>query len=237
MKNLIANRKVSDYFLHVTDVLSPDEQLQLFDEITTLAIPSQGPLWENLVGPTGMKKESRYTALFNIQMDTSTIDMKGRQGESVVVPPLILKALTRVLSRANVNLPLCPSTHRYAPGTCEVIIYDSDGFVEAHCDCLNGWVVVLSLGCSASFWYLDDGASGLQDSDSKKYITVVSGDAVIFNGSAALNIQHGVNAIIPNSFPINFTDKFSTDKPQYLNKRIILQVHQNVGGPNVLDAN
>eukprot|EP01130_Rhizamoeba_saxonica_P015581 TRINITY_DN7038_c0_g1_i1.p1 TRINITY_DN7038_c0_g1~~TRINITY_DN7038_c0_g1_i1.p1 ORF type:complete len:116 (-),score=11.77 TRINITY_DN7038_c0_g1_i1:17-364(-) len=105
----------------------------------------------------------------------------------------------------------------YTPGFCECMMYGLDGYVQPHCDCINGWVVVISFGLSAQFWYIDR-------NDHKVTITINSGDAVVFNGSPALNIQHGVDSIIEGTWP----NWLSMTNQDLINKRIILQTRQEL---------
>lgn len=130
------------------------------------------------------------------------------------------------------------------------ICFNGIRYVEDHCDCINGWVVVLSLGLSAQFWYLDDGhhedepekiITEKQTSEPKRIVfTVQSGDAVVFNGSAALNIRHGVEFVIKDSFPDHLKkslqEKFNGKEEalQFVDKRIICQLHQLVTGTKML---
>jgi len=169
-----------------------------------------------------------YTQLFNINLATSELEVKGKT-ETAKTPEKLLEALRTVLIRAKSVLPLAPSPHRYAPGLAEVILYDTDGFVQAHCDCINGWSIVVSLGYSASFWYLDD-------NNNRKYITINSGDAVLLNSSPALNIQHGVDRVIGENFPSVISEMLSSleNSSEFNNKRIIVTVRQNICGANVL---
>lgn len=130
---------------------------------------------------------------------------------------VILSGLDSVLSLSKSQLPLVPSPRLFSPGLCECISYDKDGFVEAHCDCINGWVAVLSLGLSAEFWYRNlDG--------SVETLTVQSGDAVVFNGSPALNIQHGVSKVFEDTTPEFLVSQI----PWLKDKRIILQIRQSL---------
>lgn len=60
---------------------------------------------------------------------------------------------------------------------------------------LQGWIVILTLGCSVRFFF-----SG-PSRKVREVITVNSGDFVVFNGSLAHRILHGVDSIVPNSCP------------------------------------
>ena len=76
----------------------------------------------------------------------------------------------------------------------------------------------LPAGLSAKFWYYNSNKS-------KVCIEVKSGDAVVFNGSAVINLRHGVDSISSDSFP---HELLLESLPLLQNKRIILQIHQEL---------
>eukprot|EP01083_Nonionella_stella_P047860 128111_1 len=79
----------------------------------------------------------------------------------------------------------------YCPDAFYAILYRKDGRFGSHLDGAKGWVVAVSVGCSAIFFY-SSGRFG-----ERSYIRLDSGDAVVFNGG---QLHHGVSEILPETF-------------------------------------
>lgn len=73
---------------------------------------------------------------------------------------------------------------RYAPKAMYGILYPARGYLEAHTDAHQGWVVSLSVGAHCDFWY---------ESGKKKHrVRIESGDLMVFAG---YRLMHGVDAV------------------------------------------
>jgi hypothetical protein len=225
--------KAEDYFIYCKGLFNTSTQLSLLREINKLLVDNS-PLYSNRTGQGGSKRSSIYLQLFNLHLSNGTMESLNKFEILETVPSLFSECCIKCIEHAasknsKIRLSL------YKPGLCEFIMYDADGFVEEHCDCINGWVAVISLGVywskvavvrnfvylltgmTANFWYYDS-------TKSKICIEVSSGDAVVFNGSAVINLRHGVDSIVRDSFP----QELDEVPPLLQNKRIILQIHQEL---------
>jgi len=74
-----------------------------------------------------------------------------------------------------------------------------------HCNDPNGWVILLSLGCTAKFT-----VRGSKDAP-KRVIDLASGDILVFDPSSNAAIQHGVASILPSTCPEALVQAFGMD--------------------------
>ena len=77
----------------------------------------------------------------------------------------------------------------YKPAAIYGILYPSRGFLEAHTDAHQGWIVSLSIGASAHFWYSADQIK-------KHRINIRSGDVLVFPG---YRLMHGIDSVDQNA--------------------------------------
>lgn len=89
----------------------------------------------------------------------------------------------------------CPQN--FEPNAMYSILYPHDGFFNPHLDGAQGWALSISIGCTATFFYMF-GKNG-----KKHYVTLESGDAMIFNGGA---LYHGISKVFPGSAPEFWAD-------------------------------
>jgi len=75
-----------------------------------------------------------------------------------------------------------------------------EGCLTGHCDKIEGWVVLFSLGCTARFYVKGPEMSR------KTTINFESGDALIFNGGTEYDIFHGIDEIRANTCPLHLPD-------------------------------
>ncbi len=75
----------------------------------------------------------------------------------------------------------------YAPKAIYGILYPPRGFLEAHTDAHQGWVVSISVGSDCDFWY----KNGVDD-ERKHRVNIESGDVMVFPG---YRLMHGVDAV------------------------------------------
>ena len=83
------------------------------------------------------------------------------------------------------------------------IMYPHGGMFGAHVDGAQGWVMTISIGESAKFFWTPTWEGKREYLQvlfliSLAYLKVESGDVVIFNGG---QLYHGVDEIIPNTAP------------------------------------
>ena len=101
------------------------------------------------------------------------------------------------------------------------------GSLRGHVDCLWGQVMVVSLGCDATFWWEEPAAGvvndifALRDAARKPRasVTLRSGDAVVFDGGVAANLLHGVSGVAPGTAPEWFPDSEARFCIQYRQAR------------------
>jgi len=74
-----------------------------------------------------------------------------------------------------------------------------------HCNDPNGWVILLSLGCTAKFT-----VRGSKDAP-KRVIDLASGSVLVFDPSSNATIQHGVASILPSTCPEALVRAFGKD--------------------------
>jgi len=84
----------------------------------------------------------------------------------------------------------CPS--EYDPNAVYAILYPPGGSFIPHLDGAKGWVLSVSIGDSADFFY----SIGLEGSRTE--VRLESGDVIIFNGG---QLHHGISKIHANSAP------------------------------------
>jgi len=89
----------------------------------------------------------------------------------------------------------CPS--EYNPNALYGILYPYGGKFVSHIDGAQGWVLAISIGDSANFFF-SDGFHG-----ERTYVRLDSGDAIVFNGG---QLHHGVEEIYSNTAPAFWTD-------------------------------
>jgi alkylated DNA repair dioxygenase AlkB len=73
-------------------------------------------------------------------------------------------------------------------------LYPLGSSLEAHLDSHEAWVLLLSLGCSATFLLRPRGCDA-------KRVEMASGDAIIFHGGARWQVEHAVERIVPDTCP------------------------------------
>ena len=85
----------------------------------------------------------------------------------------------------------------YEPKAIYGILYQSRGFLEAHTDAHQGWIVSISIGAMADFWYSNQKKMDNQKNDeqSKHRINIQSGDVMVFPG---YRLMHGVDSVDQN---------------------------------------
>merc|ERR1712173_498934 len=74
----------------------------------------------------------------------------------------------------------------YVPKAIYGILYPPRGFLEAHTDAHQGWVVSISVGADCDFWYQHD------NDEKKNKVMIESGDVMVFPG---YRLMHGVDAV------------------------------------------
>eukprot|EP01083_Nonionella_stella_P041626 112795_1 len=78
---------------------------------------------------------------------------------------------------------------RYCPKAVYGILYPARGFLEAHTDAHQGWIVSISMGATCDFWFQDP----KNKKDKNKYhVNIESGDVMIFPG---YRLMHGVDDV------------------------------------------
>lgn len=93
--------------------------------------------------------------------------------------------------------------NRYSVGVIRYKAPD-DRFAEHidHCNEPNGWVILLSLGCTARFM-----VAGPSDT-AYRTIDMLSGDILLFDPSSQAAIRHGVASIVVSSCPSSLIEAF-----------------------------
>jgi alkylated DNA repair dioxygenase AlkB len=112
----------------------------------------------------------------------------------------------------------------YNPIYEECFLYPAPGGrLKAHVDCILGWIVIFSLGCDARFFFQapkQRAASSCSSAHSnaavsyfsspetvlgeRRLVQLRSGDVMIFNGSPAAGIVHGIEEVLPRTCPPHF---------------------------------
>ncbi|KAL6046605.1 hypothetical protein QOT17_022108 [Balamuthia mandrillaris] len=111
---------------------------------------------------------------------------------------------------------LSPSTipPSYSPNYITAFRYEEGkGRLTGHCDKVEGWVVLFSLGCTAMFHIKG------KEMHKKEVLEFESGDVLVFNGGTEWNVWHGIDAIVPGTCPSFLPDDLH-------NFRISLQLRQ-----------
>jgi len=80
----------------------------------------------------------------------------------------------------------------YNPNSLNGIMYSKNATLASHVDGPLGWVLSVSIGDSALFFY------SLENGKERTEIKIDSGDVVIFNGQ---KLFHGIDKIYPNTAP------------------------------------
>jgi len=88
----------------------------------------------------------------------------------------------------------CPND--FEPNALYAILYPYDGRFGAHLDGAKGWVLSISIGHAAKFFYSE------KYQGEKTFVQLDSGDVLLFNGG---QLYHGIEEIIPNSAPAFWT--------------------------------
>merc|ERR1719249_273350 len=83
------------------------------------------------------------------------------------------------------------------------VLYPLGSMLGRHCDGMDGYVILFSLGCDATFYL-----QLLANERRKKgvVISMKSGDVIIFEGGDEQRVLHGVDGIVPNTAPAHFKD-------------------------------
>jgi len=80
----------------------------------------------------------------------------------------------------------------YEPKAIYGILYPSRGFLEAHMDAHQGWIISISIGATCDFWFTDPKN---KNDKRKHHINIQSGDVMVFPGYRLL---HGVDNVDKN---------------------------------------
>merc|ERR1712129_439183 len=82
---------------------------------------------------------------------------------------------------------------KYEPKAIYGILYESRGFLEAHTDASQGWIVSISVGAMCNFWYANQ--EKMKNKMDKHRINIQSGDVMVFPG---YRLMHGVDSVEQN---------------------------------------
>lgn len=224
------NRKRLDSFLSTVEVLvqgrccwiqnalTVEEQIDIFNDILEQTKHVDNSRQRPCMNP------SPKTLIFNNQNPTLSFG-KTRRGKfnddddnegcslSSVYKSLILQ---RAISLASQHLVHPQNNNnmnrfvynRYSVG---VIRYKApnEAFPEHidHCNDPNGWVVLLSLGCTAKFTVQKEEQTGSK----KKIVELKSGDILVFDPSTKAAVKHGVSSIVPSTCPELLIERFGSE--------------------------
>lgn len=107
----------------------------------------------------------------------------------------------------------------YSPDALYGVLYPHGGSFIPHVDGAKGWVLAISMGDTARFFVCDTADSP------RYYLTVESGDAIIFKGGT---LYHGVEAILPGTAPSFWKDESQCEFAVYNMARFNLQYRDPV---------
>jgi len=176
--------------------LSEDEQMDVVN--TCLQIAEQG-------GNEFLLKKEKYSSTSKKAIPLLFYNWPGRPKSIGTIPEprdllnfaheLFQSAVDKAVINGN-NAKVdderfkCPPT--YEPNAVYAILYPHGGSFIPHLDGARGWVLSLSIGDAAEFYY-SHGVDG-----ERTRVRLESGDAIIFNGG---QLHHGVSKIYPSSAP------------------------------------
>jgi len=171
--------------------LTIDEQLGIFQlsmEIHKEFTKSNGPLAIN--------------AQIQHPISVLTYNWPGMKVNEIPKPTDLLQFGVQMFNKAaaiasEITIPESDSPDfrapkKYNPVALNGILYSENGKLQSHQDGVYGWVLSISIGNSADFFFSTTMAG------EKVNIRLDSGDAIIFNGQ---KLFHGVEKIYPQSAP------------------------------------
>jgi alkylated DNA repair dioxygenase AlkB len=206
-----ATHWVAERVLHLQGLLAPAEQSQLLDLLQQLRTAC-----------SRVVSTSRADCANEHSPDTCldiwwTSDVLSRDPYSYE----LLRTLVRRASSLASHLEPAVSSE-YNPIYQECYLYPAPGGrLKAHVDCILGWIVIFSLGCDARFFFrapkpraasssspafgcaplfseLSSSENGLGE---RRLVHLRSGDVMVFNGSLAAGIVHGIEEVMPGTCP------------------------------------
>ena len=179
-----------------------------------------------------LRKNSNFEILFGLT-DERLVERRRpcSSSSSASPPPSVVESLPEMLARALVM----PTTKEgessntttqddvnhilrdYRTSFVDCFRYSApdgttrpSGTLRQHVDMLPGWVLIVSLGCTAVFWIQEpeDGRRSQNILDvaktkrgPKRRIELRSGDVVLFDACAAANVLHGIERVLPETCP------------------------------------
>ena len=161
------------------DFLPAPEQVAFVEEVTAFYF-DRGPKHHGDIGTLLAKKKHQGRYLLGFESAPEFVPSAfQRWGEAAMdAASQLCEAVPRHFRAVRINSVLYPST----------------GMLRNHYDNHEGWVVLFSVGCVARF-HLQKGDDRAHD------LEMASGDVLIFNGSTAHQVYHGVQGIIPGTAP------------------------------------
>ena len=200
---------------HVRGLFSPAEQLKLLQELTDWGTQYNA----KRDGPQHVcKNGSDFEIVFGLPGESCCPAGSG----IAAAPQKVLHT-----GRGDLDLPL-----EYRTSFVDCFRYPtSRGRLRPHVDMLPGWVIVVSLGCDALFWAEEpisrtNSLFAVRDAERlpRREFRLASGDAMIFDGSCAANVLHGVEEVYPGTCPTHLPEaaqdyRFCLQYRQYFRER------------------
>ena len=106
-----------------------------------------------------------------------------------------------VINNKNIIYNQQQNEKKYSPKAIYGILYPAKGFLEAHTDAHQGWIVSISIGATCDFWFYDQNDKDNKQKNNKQknkkhHINIESGDIMIFPG---YRLMHGVDTVQQNA--------------------------------------
>ena len=193
-------QKLDEGVILIKNILSDDEQLQLWADIKSYR--------EGYKATPARNAKSNFTKI----MAVSSKKLKKP------IPETFHSYSDRVANIAHTSSPTIPE--KYGIDYITSFSYPVEGGkLVGHCDKVVGWVVLFSLGCSANFF--------VKTKNINKKFEFESGDALIFNGGSQYNVFHGITSIVPDSCPTHFMleDDLQSNRVSIQFRQTVLNEH------------
>lgn len=202
----------------VRNAFAPEQQLRLLDELLGCEACYNSER-DGRSEQVRAKNGSFFERVFGVTVDWM------RSAETACCETIAAVPHSLCPQAADFSSNLIPG--HYPTSFVDCFRYGSDGSLAGHVDCLFGWVLVVSLGCNAVFWYEEpedrraNNIFAVRDAvrRPRHRVAMRSGDAILFDGGIAANVLHGIESIEEGSAP----DFFPLDHGQF---RYCLQYRQ-----------
>ena len=212
--------KIEEGTFFLENFLSQEEQLTIYEECCKL-YKNEANMFETngSIEQILSKKHHKGRYLLSFLCDFNIIPKFYNQFAKSIFTKLDNYIENKFKNSKDIyeSLPRVLPSNEWISDRLNCVLYPLNSKLGRHCDNVDGWVILFSLGCSVEF-YIQVCSN---ENNKGTVYTMKSGDIIIFEAGNDARVLHGVDKVIPQTCP-KFLQKYLQ------NGRIGLQLRQYV---------